>query len=65
MPPAGKEVDVEIIVSDKVRKRLVAHGEAEQADFDAIYEERNQQALAEYEHFKKMLDRVIGPDEEV
>ena len=44
---------------------MVAQGDAEQEDFDAIYDQKNQQALAEYEHFKKMLDRIIGPDEQI
>ena len=46
-------------------ERLVKEGEAGQDDFDAVDEQRNQQAKAEYEHFKRMLDKVIGGDEEV
>lgn len=51
-------------MSNKVRQRLVAQGDAGQDDFDAIDPQRNQQALAEYEAFKRMLDRVIGVDED-
>ena len=57
-----QDIDVEIVVSEKVAKKL-GQNEAAQELEDA--EQRNALALAEYEHFKKMLDRVIGQDEQI
>ena len=58
-----QDIDVEIVVSEKVAKKLGQDvGVQEEED---TYEQRNALALAEYEHFKKMLDRVIGQDEHI